>query len=102
MDGKSYTDSFGTFLESVQRNSQQPQQSPPATAGAPLKLLGTLAEHGAQPLQELMAQSGLSFTEFADSMKTMQDTGLLEISGTPGQEQVDITPRGRQLTHLVR
>jgi hypothetical protein len=43
----------------------------------------------------------MPFTDFAAALQTMQETGLVTVSGAPGQELVEITPQGRQVARLA-
>ena len=99
MDVKSKADSFGTFLESLQR-SESAQQAPVPASSAP-RILATLADSDPRPMSDLLPLCGLPFTEFADVVKTMQQAELVAVPGAPGQEQIEITPQGRQVARLA-
>lgn len=96
-DSPDNVNSFGTFLESL--NSQAPGQQP-APAGAPLKLLTTLASSGPQGVPELMTASGLAFSDFTDALTTMKTIGLVTLDGPPGQEMATLTASGEQVARL--
>lgn len=75
--------SVGTFLETIQGPVQK--QRPDAASQA---LLTQLAAHGPQKIVDLQASSGVAFGEFAAALRSMQETGLVKVSGEPGGEIV--------------
>jgi hypothetical protein len=89
---QSKADSFSAFLEAKQKS----RSSAPNSAGTSLSLLSALA--GAQQntlgLTELMTASGMGFTEFADALKNLKDSGYLALSGPPNAEMATLTPLG--------
>ena len=94
-------DSFTTFLEARERQ----KSSTPAVAGVtPLTLLFKLAE--APQLQisvrELMAASGMPFTDFADALKNLKDSGYVTLSGPPTNEVAGLTKLGEDVARLAR
>jgi predicted transcriptional regulator len=91
MAQKSGADLFGTFLETVQKRSTAQQKRPGGTW-----LLSRLNESGAQPIPDLLASSNMSFSDFTTMLTTMQDAGLVTLEGEPGEEQVTLTPTGKQ------
>jgi len=85
--------SFAPYLDAL--NSQQsPSVSPHAEA---LGLLIEIAREDNRPLQVLQAASGLTFSQFADALKWLQEAAFVAVSGTPGHELVSLTPSGRTL-----
>jgi predicted transcriptional regulator len=88
---------FRTYIEELNR-LEKAQRSDRID---PLKILGMLRESGPIPVPELMVKSGLGFTEFAATLKTMLDTGLISLTGPSGQEVVEITQNGSQLVQLA-
>ena len=93
MASKSKVDSFGTFLETMQRRESSRQ----ASGGSPIALLTILAESGPQPVPELLARSEMGFTDFSQALNTMREAGLLTLVGQPGQEVVELTETGQQV-----
>lgn len=89
--------SFAPFLDELQRLRAARQ----GVKTDPLKLLVLLKESGAVPMADLMAKSGMPFAEFADTIKTMEQAGLVSLTGLPGQEVVQLTQNGAQLSHLA-
>jgi len=95
-------DSFTTFLEEQQRLKSSAR---PSTTGAtPLTLLFRLAEApGLQmTVTELMTASGMSFTDFADALKNLKESGYLTLSGPPSNEVATLTKLGEDVSRLAR
>lgn len=95
MNSKPNSDSFGTFLDALQRSSP-----PPTPSGASLRVLRTLAGAGPRTVPELAAASGIGFTDLAATLTTLQEAGLVTMQGQPGREQVEITPHGSEIAAL--
>jgi hypothetical protein len=95
-------DSFTTFLEAQQR--AKPNAATPMAGATPLTLLFKLAEAPAlkMPVVDLMAASGMSFTGFADALKSLKDSGYLTLSGPPSNEVVSLTKLGEDVSRLAR
>jgi hypothetical protein len=53
-------------------------------------------------LSDLQASSGMSFTAFADSLKSLGDSGYVTVTGTPGSEIVVLTAQGQDVSRLAR
>lgn len=94
-------DSFTTFLEEQQRLKSS--ATPPATGPTPLTLLFKLAQApGLQmTVTELMAASGMSFTDFADALKNLKESGYLTLSGTSSNEAATLTKLGQDVSRLA-
>jgi hypothetical protein len=90
------TNSFGTFLDSI--NSSQ--AAPPAPGGTPFTLLTTLAGTGPQLVPDLLTATGLGFSDFTSALHTMQEAGLVTLTGVPGQERVALTTSGEQVAKM--
>jgi hypothetical protein len=88
--------SFAPYLDAL-NSSQTPPVSPHSQA---LALLIELAKTDEQPLNVLQAASGLTFSEFADAVKWLQEAEFISVSGAPGQEVVSLTASGRTLGAL--
>ncbi len=97
---QSKADSFTAFLEAKQRNRKL-QQVP--YGGTPLSLLSVLADAPRQqlPVPDLQAASGMSFPDFAESLKALIDSGYLNLSGLPGSEVATLTALGEDLMNVV-
>jgi predicted transcriptional regulator len=97
------TNTFTTYLEEKQRWEKQRQASP-ARGSTALSLLGVLAQtsDGSMPLTDLQAASDMSFSDFAEAMKRLQDSGYLTIAGTPGSESAQLTKLGAEVGSLAR
>jgi predicted transcriptional regulator len=97
-------DSFTTFLEAQERLKSSAASARPVMGGTPLTLLFTLAE--APELQmrvtDLMAASGMSFTDFAEALKSLKDSGYLTLSGPPSSEAATLTKLGEDVARLAQ
>ncbi len=98
---QSKADSFTAFLEAKQRRKAA-QQAP--YSGTPLSLLTTLADSPRRqtPVPDLQAASGMSFPDFAESLKALIDSGYLNLSGLPGSEVATLTALGEDVARLAR
>jgi len=97
---QSKADSFSAFLEARQKS----RASAPATGGTSLSLLNTLAGANQQQMavNDLMASSGMTLTDFADSLKSLKESGYLTLSGAAGAEVAKLTTLGQDVTRLSR
>lgn len=93
----SKADSFSAYLEAMKR-SKSASAAPPASA-TPLSLLGALAraENKAMPVTELMSSSDMSFSEFADALKSLTESRFVTLSGPPSAEVVTLTTQGEEV-----
>jgi hypothetical protein len=100
---QSKAESFTAYLEAKQqrKRAEPPQQTGGGTA---LSILAVLAGSGrdATPLPDLQAASGMSFTDFAEAVKRLQDSGYLTIAGAPGSETAQLTKLGQDVAALAR
>ena len=93
---KPSADSFGTFLQTMQRLEDSPRQGA-SIRGAPVNLLGYLANSGVEPVMTFMKASGLGVVEFASALSTLQDAGLVIVKGAADAQTVELTPMGAKL-----
>ncbi len=98
---RSKADSFTAFLEERQRRKSSAQKT---TGGTPLTLLFTLADAPNQQMlvTELMTASGLAFTDFAEALKSLADSGYLTLAGPPSNEVASLTKLGEDVARLAR
>lgn len=100
--GQSNANSFTTYLEEMQRWERQKKQRP-AQGGTALSLLGVLAQRGeSMPLTDLQAASDMTFTDFAESVRRLKDSGYITINGAPGSESAELTKLGAEIGSLAR
>lgn len=94
-------DSFITFLETQQRMKPS---APSSLEASPLKLLFKLAEFPEHQLQvtKLMAASGMAFTDFAEALKNLKDSGYLTLIGPPSNEEAALTELGEGVSRLAK
>jgi DNA-binding MarR family transcriptional regulator len=99
-DFKSIPGSFLPFLES----SQQRAPSPPPSPASPLTLLDILGRQEQQslPMYDLQTLSGMDPSRYRESLKSLRDTGYVEIGGDPLAEVVKLTDRGAEVSRLAR
>lgn len=100
---RSKADSFTAYLEAKQR--LKASVAVPSGAGStPLSLLVTLSDapQAEMKLTELQAASGMPFEEFAGAVKDLGASGYLTVAGSPGNEMVILTERGRDVSRLAR
>jgi predicted transcriptional regulator len=105
----SNANSFGTFLETVQKNEQvlrlvQGQVLPQTSQSAKvnqLKLVEILAESGSQEVTDLMEQSGLELGDFLATLANLISMGLVASVTSDGSKRFELTPEGSNLVQLV-
>jgi DNA-binding transcriptional ArsR family regulator len=99
---RSKADSFTAYLEARQRDRAAP--AAPASGGTSLSLLAALAgaPRGAMTMAELQQAGGMSFDSFSQSIKRLEDTGYLTVSGQPGSETAQLTKLGSDVAELAR
>jgi predicted transcriptional regulator len=62
-----------------------------------LTVLAILAGLGAIEIADLQARTGLDFITFVKILDALKKPGLVDVSGAPGREKVEITSTGRTL-----
>lgn len=97
---QSKAESFSAFLEARQKN----RSSAPTSGGTQLSLLNAVANADQQQMavKDLMADSGMTLTDFADSLKSLKESGYLTLSGAAGAEVAKLTTLGQDVTRLSR
>jgi predicted transcriptional regulator len=97
---QSKADSFSAYLEAKQRM----KSSAPASGGTSLALLSTLANADQQQMavKDLMVVSGMPFSDFADALKTLKESGYVALSGAGDTEVAKLTTLGQDVTRLSR
>jgi len=93
----SSSDSFGFFLESMQRRSA----GEGAAKAEPLTILRVLTSKGALTMPELLAESHVRVFELTESLKMMSEAGLVSLEGSGGEETVELTPTGAKVAVLA-
>ena len=92
-------EAFKHFIDNVSPDSS----SEPSAADEPTdsekrgRILNILHENGPQSLDRLRVATGLEFSDFAATLKSFTDAGLLSIAGNPGEERVELTKAGEAL-----
>jgi hypothetical protein len=97
-------DSFTTFLEAEERLKSSAAPARPAAGITPITILFKLAEAPElhMPVTELMVASGMPFTDFAEGLKNLKDSGYLTLSGPPSNETAALTKLGEDVSRLAR
>ncbi len=98
---RSKADSFTAFLEAKLRSKARRGA---ASSGTPLALLTNLAEAPGNKMlvRDLQAASGMSFTDFAEAIKELKESGYLNLSGPPASEVATLTSLGADVAGLAR
>jgi DNA-binding MarR family transcriptional regulator len=104
---RSKADSFTAFLEAKQRLKAKTEAATSTAqpgGNTPLSLLFKLADSSrpGMKLSDLEAESGMPFATFADTIKSLGDSGYLTVVGSPGNEIVTITALGQEVSRLAR
>lgn len=97
MKPQSSSDSFGAFLERMQRT--RVVQGPAKTE--PLTILHVLASKGALTMPQLLAESRVSLLEFSETLTIMRDAELVRWEGPAGDETVQLTPTGSRVAAIA-
>jgi hypothetical protein len=101
--GQSNASSFTTYLREMQRWEKQ-KQAAPVAPGTAFSVLALLAGNSGLPmsLSDLQAASGMNFTEFAEAIKRLQESGYITLSGLPASESAQLTEFGADVASLAR
>lgn len=99
---RSKAESFTAYLEAKQK--ERPAE--PARTSAGGTALSVLAVLGAAPqftmaLVELQRASGMSFLDFSQAIKKLDESGYLKVWGNPGQESAQLTKLGLDVAKLA-
>ena len=98
---RSKAESFTAYLEEKQRQ-ERAKSAATATSGTAMSILAALTGGRHMALTELQAASGMSFADFAEALKRLQNSGYLTISGEPGREVAELTRLGEDVAELAR
>jgi len=90
--------SFGTFLETVQRESRTNQGQP----DVPALLLRIVAEHGAMPIAELVGSTGLGLVAILQALDVLKSFGLVSLVGEAGDQKIEATRSGARTAVAIR
>jgi hypothetical protein len=89
---------FAPFLNELEKRTSSPAAS--SEAVSPLRILSFLVER-AMPLGELQQASGLSFEEFAPTLRSLQAADYVTVSGEPSEEIAELTSEGRKVAQIA-
>lgn len=93
---KPSVNSFGTFLETVQKR----RASALGGGAAATRLIRMVAE-GDDTVPALMARSGMDVQAFMSAFSDLTGMGLIELGGPPGQERATLTAAGKEVAALT-
>jgi len=95
------SDSFGTFLESLGRESQAvgAVDRLSTVSRASDQLLTTIARDTVRRPQELMGSSGLSVVGFSEALADLRAAGLVTVESDAGEDVLELTPAGAERAH---
>jgi hypothetical protein len=102
---RSKADSFSAYLEAKQQQKSRGLRSAmPATAGTPFTVLTVLAgaPQQSRALAELQPATGMTFVDFSQAIKRLQDLAFITVAGDPGHEIVQLTKLGADVAQLAR
>ena len=96
--------SFTPYLEYTNRSQKEPESKPAGGGSGPLFILYLLADAAGQqlPLPDLMAQSRMDFQTFSVTLNSFREAGFVVLSGDPGKELAQLTPKGVDAVRLAR
>jgi hypothetical protein len=90
--------SFGTFLETVQREGRANQEQ----VDVPARLLRIVAEQGPRSIAEIVAMTGLSLVATLQGLDVLKNFGLVSMVGEPGDQKIEATRSGRSTATAIR
>ncbi|MBM3747244.1 MAG: hypothetical protein FJW34_15760 [Acidobacteria bacterium] len=92
---------FGAYLE--QREKLGWSRHGPAKVSA-IGLLGILAQEQSRALSisELMAKSGMGFSDYWEALKSLEAGGLVALTGTAATQVVEMTSKGEEVALLAQ
>ncbi len=92
-------DSFGTFLESLDRETQRLRKAAAASdaSTASDKVFTLIADLRRASVPDLMTSSGLGVVDFSNALHKLRDAGLVEVARHGAANEVELTPSGELL-----
>jgi hypothetical protein len=99
-DFKPRPGSFLPFLEASQQEKPATQSTPPS----PLTLLEILSRQAHQSLAlfDLQTLSGMAPARYAESVRSLQSAGYIELAGEGVDAVLRLTASGEQVAQLAR
>jgi hypothetical protein len=97
-------DNFIRYMEAKQKERPASTVAPAASGGTAFSLLAAFADEpdGAIALPDLQRAAGMSFLDFSQAVKRLEESGFLTLSGEPGQETARLTRVGKDVALLAR
>jgi hypothetical protein len=90
--GRSKSDYFGTFLETLQQQDSKVGTDPNVP-----RLLGTLRDSGPRKIWELQEEMQISLPELTQALDFATQVGLVSVDGPYGKQEVALTQEGGEL-----
>ncbi len=88
--------SFGTFLESLEAT-----RAPARSGDGPLAVLEAIQRSSTGEVRELMGELGIDLVQFARTIASMQEAGLIELVGTGASQVARLTTMGTALLKMA-
>ncbi len=90
---------FGAYLEQREKLGWSKHAAPKVSA---VGLLGILAQgpNRTLPVSDLMAKSGMGFSEYAEALKSLETAGLIALTGAAVEQMVELTSKGEEVALL--
>jgi predicted transcriptional regulator len=95
-------EAFKHFIDTVAADSQAEASAEEDSTSSEKRavMLNVLHEKGPQSIDRLRSATGLEFADFAVTLKSFSDAGLVSIEGQPGEERVELTKAGEAVFSL--
>ena len=92
---------FGAFLDAANRiGLGQANVGATSSGTATLRMLSILPPTGTLPVTEVFKQTGMDFSQFADVLSQLTETGLVAAGGVGAQQEISLTKLGEQIRLL--
>lgn len=90
--------SFGTFLETVQRGAPSDQNEQDLES----RVLAILADQGRKSIADLVSATQVKLSTVLQVLRVLRDFGLVTLVGEPGDEMVEATRSGTRTASAIR
>ncbi len=90
-------DDFGSFLSSVQRAVNQSKSHE-----ASMRIMHTLSQNKEERVAEMMTQVKVSWADFNDGLKYLEETGLVEMQDDDEGGLLRLTDEGLRWTQTMK
>lgn len=90
--------SFGTFLDTVQRGAPPDQNDQDLES----RVLAILADEGRKSIADLVSATQVKLSAVLQVLRVLRDFGLVTLVGEPGDEMVEATRSGARTAIAIR